>query len=66
METQGAVWQPIATIPKDGTAVLVWSEHEHRPEIAWHEESGMTMRCYSHWMPLPEIPERPQIDHKPL
>lgn len=49
-------WQLIETIPRDGTPVLVWAKPMIRPDIAWHEESGATMRCYTHWMHLPDPP----------
>jgi hypothetical protein len=49
-------WQPIETLPRDGTPVLVWAEPMHAPDIAWHEETGMTLRTYTHWMALPKPP----------
>jgi len=52
-------WQPISTIPKDGTPVLVCDYGMSYPEIAWHEETGATMRAYFLWKPLPEVPSKP-------
>lgn len=52
----GVGWQPIDTAPRDGTPVLVWAEPMSSPDIAWHEESGMALRTYTHWMPLPPHP----------
>ncbi len=51
-----ATWQPIETLPRDGTPVLVWAEPMSQPDIAWHESTGMTARTYTHWMPLPKPP----------
>ena len=55
-------WQPIETIPKDGTPVLVTKAGSLLPpEIAWHdndEEIRSTIRCYTHWMPLPQPPTK--------
>lgn len=28
----------------------------HAPDIAWHEETGGTLRAYTHWMALPKPP----------
>ena len=49
-------WGPIEDIPKDGSPVLVWAEPMSRPDIAWHEATGSTMRAYTHFMPLPKPP----------
>ena len=49
-------WQPIETIPQDGTRVLVWADPMIEPDIAWEGASGMTMRTYTHWMALPHPP----------
>jgi len=51
-----SAWQPIETLPRDGTRVLVWAEPIHEPDIAWHEETGSTLRTYTHWMALPKPP----------
>ncbi len=53
-----ATWQPIETLPRDGTPVLVWAEPMSQPDIAWHESTGMTARTYTHWMPLPKPPTK--------
>lgn len=30
-----ASWQPIDTLPRDGTPVLVWARGMSKPDIAW-------------------------------
>lgn len=50
------VWNPIATIPKDGTPVLVCNSGMGHPEIAWHEETESTIKTYEYWTPLPLPP----------
>ena len=60
-------WQPIATVPKDGKAVLVFLEEElfrsrihaavYRPNVAIIGTS-FAFDCpkATHWMPLPPPP----------
>lgn len=50
------VWQPIETLPRDGTPVLVWADPMWRADIAWHESECGTLKTYTHWMPLPPLP----------
>lgn len=54
--SDGNAWQPIETLPRDGTPVLVWAEPMHAPDVAWHEETGSTLRTYTHWTSLPKPP----------
>lgn len=69
--TIGEGWRDIASAPKDGTPVMIWSErHELLPAVFWSEGReawmyvlpwGPVERCYSitdatHWMPLPNPP----------
>jgi hypothetical protein len=65
-------WQPIATAPKDGTTVLVWSRGVHFGECydgwtwanphrvyEWSDGDCSDMpfdEQPTHWMPLPESP----------
>ena len=71
-EDEMSEWQPIETAPKDGTEVLVWSEHGGVESAYWeagcYGHSGWTIYQIrteiaepdfppTHWMPLPEPPK---------
>ncbi len=63
-------WQPIATAPKDGRALLVtwietWPDGNYHIE-ACRQQGGTWFYCYdgempnlppTHWMPIPEPPK---------
>lgn len=66
-------WRPIATAPKDGTAVIVcgatWGGYEafYKDGEWWTMDQGtMTVTelitSPTHWMPLPEPPSPPPGD----
>lgn len=64
----GDGWQPIETVPKDGTKVLVIYSHGAIELLVWHGvmwrqscDLGLivTSRDQTHWMPLPNPPEHP-------
>ena len=58
-------WQPIATAPKDGTMVLVYSAAWGEVGVAYchgtwcwqHDEVGEIINEITHWMPLPKPPQ---------
>lgn len=60
------IWQPIATAPKDGTAILGWWGTECMI-VDWcvvverwgstHDGEDMFEPEPTHWMPLPEGPK---------
>ena len=56
-------WQPIETVPKDGTAILAWTGHSHEivewdvDSKAWLTMEDALSRRVTHWMPLPEPPK---------
>ena len=63
-------WQPLASIPRDGTRVIVgspyvvmdvrldWSEDDQ--EYSWSNDFGHydgDRTVFTHWMPIPPLPE---------
>ena len=71
-------WQPIATAPRDGRAILLWWDCCKDPSVGRWQYDGVTegFRCdgdecvpknqrnCTHWQPLPEPPtERAPVEH---
>jgi hypothetical protein len=56
-------WQPIETLPRDGTAVLVVDANGYFDFGYWHKnhvcsDGAGRSEIFTHWMPLPNPPER--------
>ena len=55
------IWQPIASIPKDGTLVLVIDDFGDHDFASWHNDhvcgEGSGRANFTHWMPLPPPPK---------
>ena len=59
-------WQPIATAPKDGTEILVYTMGECFYVVAYDDvfsapwrirnDEGVNEAVPTHWMPLPDAP----------
>ncbi len=59
-------WMPIETAPKDGTAILVYTQHDNFYVVSYDDvfsapwrvrnDAGLNERALTHWMPLPEAP----------
>ena len=59
-------WQPIATSPKDGTEILVYTRSECFYVVVYDDvfsapwrirnDEGLNETVPTHWMPLPEAP----------
>ena len=60
-------WQPIATAPKDGTEILVYTRSECFYVVVYDDvfsapwrirnDEGLNETVPTHWMPLPEAPD---------
>jgi hypothetical protein len=48
-------WQPIATLPRDGSTVLVWFGQPYLRIMRTLRTDGGAASA-THWMPLPEPP----------
>lgn len=55
-------WQPIKTVPKDGTPVDLWHKVGTRITDVWWEDTNDCWSCeweddsFTHWMPIPLPP----------
>ena len=58
----GDSWQPIATAPKDGTAILIYHERADAQAVAvpviggWFVPRGGPVKSPTYWRPLPAAP----------
>jgi hypothetical protein len=69
MLSSGVVWQwqPIASAPANGTAVLLFHPNWDIPRVGlrygktgkWQQPDGDLMRTPAYWMKLPDPPESP-------
>lgn len=69
LEAQLPQWQPIETVPKDGTHIIAYWSGYKRPVVAWWNQADQAFESLSllndedrfpdYWMPLPPSPTGP-------